>query len=852
MPTILATTSRPNEANGMCRSFHPTGQPPQPLDAICDINPNASCATKDGPIVRVVVQQHPLDEERCIALIVIENYVSKQFLKQVEDGGNRAKFRAQKNGTYLREATKVSKEYADETAKSKDRMRPVHVHGSKPNSKGFECCYGVMGYEDANLKMTTWCHKVMDKVYGEMLDGIAGVLSREKGGTTPTAREFVSYTESEFVLPIAPPDDPPHDAPDSCMSQASLHHSFGSHSDADDKPDNVNPEICFAHPEMLRIATPCYLIRKKGVQPSYPAATIQHGIPEPGGKLKMFRRIGDFCCNPKKGPIFQRVKGSRGIPFGGDSHMHIQPMGSQPGIHHHIGPGSNQQSDEIRLVCSSRPMVRLQPSGMSTDVCLERGPLLTKQLELDYFGKEIPIHSWEGHNTDRIFHRMLGNNYDKAPNKAGWFHEDATLNLRGGGGVGYPLEDDESSTDKATEDCDEKEQESSDDDDTAVAESGDGDETAPCNDAVVADTTETGVAGGNVERELVVPRLPNSKLLSCEEPIQHHTKGAPNKVTVDMLPQSVHTARPLYERNISAVFNRGNKPSVIVGPLALDSEKGLRLAKPGEVLHDDVIYGTKLGIPRDNKYKKISNVNRRDVIRIWHWGKNSMQLCQYMVDINSKKRPCRPSGFFVCDAGGIALKSDHNNRSVADPNSKKNGATHLLAVFQDPETLFIKEMRWKSLLGHTVLLMYQNIYLGCFEIMGVSNDNTEYRKDPDLYKKELHHMEKLLPHLHKLYPAQFPSGTVTPEDSSYASAWRTKRQKIFLWPLIQDPLERWEGRDDHVLWTQLQFDISHFRMPFRVCPKDETVASVADCLNEDVAQIVEDLFRLSNVSENPS
>ena len=175
---------------------------------------------------------------------------------------------------------------------------------------------------------------------------------------------------------------------------------------------------------------------------------------------------------------------------------------------------------------------------------------------------------------------MLESNYNLVPNKAGWYHEDTALDMRQGKRLMGVL-DDESSTDEAIEGVGEEEQNSSNNEDVNNAvESSKDYGTATDYDAAVTDATASTSTGANMD-ELVVPRLYNGKLMPCEKPIQHHTKGAPDKVTIDMLPQSVHTARPLYDRNMSAVYGRGgNKPSVIVGPLALGSDRGL--LKTGE------------------------------------------------------------------------------------------------------------------------------------------------------------------------------------------------------------------------------------------------------------------------------
>jgi len=825
---LIRTNQTKKFTNVCCRLFHPNEGVARPLDAIVGINPNAKCPTTEGPIVRVVVQQNPADDEQCVMVIIIENFVSDDFLRQVECGVDLSKFRPLSNGTYLRQATHVTPEYRKKEATCAIRMRPVQVFGGWNSLRFYQCTFEVNEHEVHSLAMAKKVESVIDEVNGEILDCMAHALGNRKPPpnpqlTSPNPQEapFHSYSESSFFMPIAPKGRPPHDAPDTIVVQVSSHHSYHAHSDADDKYDNANNDNCVTHSKMLRIVTGCYVFCKKGVKLQYPVVTIQHGLPpgKSGGKFGAFKRICDFFYDSKNGchTCKRRPKGK--IPMGYSSHMHIQNMGSQPGIYHSIEPSTKKQAGVVRVVKSHR--------------CLLDTILTDDRINECYPGKKIPLHPWQGHEATLILTKMLDETNSRFRVATGGNREACTVEDHSH--ESDADDDDGGNADGNIEVVDGSNGEVLGEDSPQIDE-GVSVEEGPQKYICGLKSSRSGV---QPSKEFPAPIHMNCELLPCEITSREYTKGPQPRVTLDMIPQIAHTARGCYDLQKTVILNREGKDAVIIGPLTHVEGDRLVLTKPGTELKEEVIR-SKLGM-HPGQYKKVHNPKRSDVVCASIPTKNHSSLLEYMIQM--KNNPFRPGRVLIGGVGGAPTKVDQNDRTLTDPNATKGGITHYFACHQDPDNPFNRKMMRKSNMGHVFILLYRNIYLGSFELVGY----TQVAMDEVEYERELRRFDELMPHVHRLYPNQFSKPHLTREERKYATQMCTKRIFFIFKPLTTQPLDPWDGTNGQspVPWDEVILEQKDFCIPVERGPKKVTYDSVDDCLDEEIVRKLDDLVRLS-------
>lgn len=231
--------------------------------------------TEEGPTLKIYMQQHPHDEDQFVNVMILENYLSSEYMDEWQDRVNEMPFQQNNNGKFLRVASLLGTggAHGDKNALMTFGRFAFRAYESTPH---------LSEYEEGIIEMTTKMHRVIDDVLEYAIATLKSMGSsptrsaRPKRSTrstrsksspssaqslprssAPALSHDPNEDEVSFVYPLPASGQPPLDAPDSVASHATANSPYDHHCDTRDRPDNHNNGEVWSHEDQMRILTHC-------------------------------------------------------------------------------------------------------------------------------------------------------------------------------------------------------------------------------------------------------------------------------------------------------------------------------------------------------------------------------------------------------------------------------------------------------------------------------------------------------------------------------------------------------------------------------------------------------------------
>lgn len=317
-----------------CRLFHPAGNP-VPLDVIAGVRGHGTCLTKEGPVVAIYLQVDPRDHDQFVNVIVLEEYLSREWMGEWEGEVDKMRFQRMKGKKYLRVSTDMGLFGTRDEESEVDTA--LMTFGRGGTLSAYETDPDMSPYEQGILTMTAKVHAVVDEVVrwaiGKLRDGsdvkpphegrggqkrngrkkqmkgkkrkgnqeptrMPKTRTRTRRGATKSASRslagdtvvcaappvvglqdldlsgVVHRGEEAFEYPVAGIGKLPLDSPDAVASHVSLNSPYDHHSDTANKPCNHNNEWRWSHETQMRILTHCMVRSSEGSNRAVPERVV--------------------------------------------------------------------------------------------------------------------------------------------------------------------------------------------------------------------------------------------------------------------------------------------------------------------------------------------------------------------------------------------------------------------------------------------------------------------------------------------------------------------------------------------------------------------------------------------------
>ena len=402
------------------RRMHPADGIPITLDVLTGISENGTCPSGDGTRIDLYVQQEPFKDCN-VCVLTLHHHMSLEYLAKVPAAIGRMKFQTQndKSDAFLRISSMTT---------AANVKNPLVTFGNDA-SKAFliEATPHIVDLEKDILKLTSYLHHLGEVVLKRALNIVKEILVQKevknpvgdgKGGygSTPNDNQlkqhfvgnsiFHSGRNSETlrfkksVTKLSPfvfgSGTDPVDLPNSVVGNLTRNKPYGTpergHSDTRPlKVCNHDNRIDGFHEEDLQIATSCYCFPiGEGEEVPEKVLGMKHGIPnKEDGSQHYCPLVGRFSSEHG---TFIYSEGEEWIPLGGRAHLHWQMPGGQGEKQHCFTP----YADVFRYVGSPRHL---------------GGALqMTKERQMCFFKRLLPVHVWTMHQWDNVLETMRGKN----------------------------------------------------------------------------------------------------------------------------------------------------------------------------------------------------------------------------------------------------------------------------------------------------------------------------------------------------------------------------------------------------------------------------------------------------------
>lgn len=370
-----------------------------PLDVSSGVSETGTCLSSDGPSVNVHLQKHPSTEGRYVNVLILQNYLSKEYTDKMEGMLNELCFqnRNSNSGTYMRIASQLPNTH-------------ITFGNSIDSIKLYEATEDIQSVELQSLVMSEHLQRLEDLVLKNAIEILQVILLEKEPGYTPSSsaseRRHLSdsvdvdlkasplrSSDGVFALPIGA--QLPLDRPNAAVSHASRGcKPMRGHSDTRPfKPCNHDNDYECFHEAAMRIPTHCHVFSLDGSPIPDKVLTIRHGLPDEASTTHFCKQLGYFSSH---NVVFVewRMGEIEGIPMGGANHLHYQFGGSQGELRHYLDQiNKTITKQHIRVILSSR---RLIP--------------LTEERQQRYFKSRLPtIETSKRHTIDGIVELIKGN-----------------------------------------------------------------------------------------------------------------------------------------------------------------------------------------------------------------------------------------------------------------------------------------------------------------------------------------------------------------------------------------------------------------------------------------------------------
>ena len=295
---------------------------------------------------------------RLVNVLVLENYTSQHYHKQVEGMINNMDF--QQMGDHSKKYMRIATELPTACITFGNNSRTLRIH---------EAASDLHKAERDALKMSKFLQHVEDLVLSKFIEIVTKIVLAASDNSIRDQHEDDHIASSKIVdncdcsklvtpkpaeafhYPVSKSE--PHDAPNSVVSHISESNPYAPHSDSrPTKPFNHDNNLICHHEDSMRIPTHCYAFSLDQSPIPEEIITIRHGLRKRSGNEDIFcKLVGCFSSNSNKFEPANRDV----IPIGGSSHLHYQMAGSQGELLHHLrrstkGNGKNL----VRVVMSTR------------------------------------------------------------------------------------------------------------------------------------------------------------------------------------------------------------------------------------------------------------------------------------------------------------------------------------------------------------------------------------------------------------------------------------------------------------------------------------------------------------------
>ncbi len=320
---------------------------PIPLDVATGVTQRGDCMTRDGPTIQIYLQKHPDIDGRFVNLMVMENYLSREFCQTWEENIEEMTFQEHRTNAYLR----VSFQPQSKLPSSHRHLPLLTVGRNVKSCVLYEAAAGMTEFlalmRDMSNKVIEWYDDAIADVSSMMVSylkekGKPYLQSEESetedvciktGELIGKGESYMPSEESETEDAWVRTDESdlftiPRQLPiDAIVSQATNNAPFNHHSDSqlgkEPRSDLVNDEYRCSEQDQLGIVTHRGVYLREGESAPGQVITMRHGIPR-GERLEpdYCKLFGCFSGNGR-GSFTPLINNSNEpIPIGGELSMH--------------------------------------------------------------------------------------------------------------------------------------------------------------------------------------------------------------------------------------------------------------------------------------------------------------------------------------------------------------------------------------------------------------------------------------------------------------------------------------------------------------------------------------------------
>ena len=665
-------------------SFHPADSSPITLDILAGVSEEGTCMTTYGPKIDLHIQEHHTIKGRYVNVLVLHDYISKEFFDSCDHQLNELMFQNLNNNSnsFFRLATKLPDD--------RPTPLPLLTFGNNKNSLHlFEATSNISKMEEDILAMSGYLHRVLDGIENKVKQILTDIVQGRSDSVSDTMESLTSelehversacYVSTEEKIPYPEiNEERPTEHPDTCAVQVGrdLKH-YRAHTDGGDlKPCNHSNDSFLHHEKRQSVITHA-IVKSQQSETPVPdrVVSISHSsFPNPDGSYKYCKYVGHFSSVEDR---FIPARDLDRIAMGGSNSLHMQMRGSQDGNFHHMESLLRKKNtrDFIRFVFSAR---LLQPFH------------LTRSRQMKCFQKYPPVSPYTEHNINNIVSMLKRVATGIIPasfctNKSPRTEEYSKMR--------------EPQKRKKTSDF-------------------------------------------NWEDN----RHINGPISDDEKFIRKSIVGSSPCYKNQYVATSTHLTEELYKRRTS-IHIRDKSGDIIGwnGPLVkVEAGGNHTLLMPGDTL-DGKRVDTLLGINSTNIKDDVYSSSNKQVIHIRRQAKNSSEILQ--LEETLRRGAGTINNIIIRGSGGALRKADANAVSTNDKNVHKYSATHHLPSGQKTDSLALamfESIRTKRMIN----ILSGNMYCGAWGVVKATYEFTSLEntlEEVKLYNKYLERLHKIDP-----------------------------------------------------------------------------------------------------------